>query len=146
MYLLNYLLICLLLFIFSLGSPAKMDAAPTGRAVAIPEEKQAPKEMPEGHPPLQEQRITLAPFYCLQSNSSRVWMERILVTFTLAEPKKCLQHDLDNPTFRKLFYELLQSGEPEAIIQAQALDQVKRQVGIKVDPLVQISRSVLIVR
>ena len=95
---------------------------------------------------MQEHQIALAPFYRLQSYGSKAWIERILVTFTMAAPKNCLKYDFNDPTFRKMFFELLQSGEPEATIQAQAVAHLKRQVGMQIAPAVQISRSVLIVR
>lgn len=122
------------------------DAAPPAKTAAVPGQSQTLGEMSEGLPPMQEHKIALDPFYRLQSNGSRVWMERILVTFTIEAPKNFLSQDFNNPVFRKMFYELLQSGEPEAIIQAQAVDRLKQQVGSKIDPAVQISRSVLIVR
>ena len=109
-------------------------------------ETQTLGKMPEGPPPIQEHKIALAPFYRLRSNGSKTWMERILVTFTVAAPKDRLHRDIDNPTFRKIFYELLLSGEPEATIRAQAVDHLQKQVGMKVDPAVEISRSFLIVR
>lgn len=142
----NHLLIFPLLLICSVAFCTRAEAAPTGKAVAVKGESQAPGETPGGSPPMQEHKIALAPFYRLQSNGSNVWVERTLVTLNITAPRNCLQQDFDNPTFRKMFYELLQSGEPEATIQAQAVNHVKRQGGMKDDPAVQISRSILIVR
>jgi len=142
---LNHVLILCIFFLGSvMGFPLKGNAAPPAKDLAVQEPSSA--DLPEGQPPMQEHKLALDPFYRLQSNGSRVWMERILVIFTLTAPQNNLQHDVNKPTFRKMVYELLQSGEPEATIQAQAVDRLKRQVGTEIDPAVQISRSVLIVR
>jgi hypothetical protein len=73
-------------------------------------------------------------------------VERIIVTLVMAVPMNSLKHDLNSPTFRKIFYSLLQSGEPETTIKAQAIGSLNRHVGLKTDATVQISHSVLIVR
>jgi hypothetical protein len=145
MRLLNHILIYLLFFLCSVGFSPWVDAAPPGKT-AVGEESQTPGETAAGPSPIQEHHIALPPFYYLQSNGSQVWVERILVTFTMAAPQNGFKHDLDSPTFRKLFYELLQSGESDATIQAQAVTHLKGQGEMQVDPAVQISRSVLIVR
>jgi len=135
MRILNCSLICLILFICSVVFASRLDG-PT-RAFA---------ETPDGPASIQEQKITVSPFFCLQSNGSKVWVERILVTFMVSASQNRLPDNLDNPTMRKMIYELLQSGEPPDTIQTQAVAHVQRQTGMKVSPTVQISRSVLIVR
>ena len=109
-------------------------------------EVQAQKEIPDGPPPSQEQKIVLDSFFHLRENGSRVWVERIIVTLVMAVPMNSLKHDLNSPTFRKIFYSLLQSGEPEATVKAQAVDPLNRHMGLKTDATVQISYSVLILR
>ena len=135
MRILNHILICLILFICSVVLASRLDGA-----------TRAPAEIPDGPSPIQQQEITVSPFFCLQSNGAKVWVERILVTFMVAAPKNCLPDSFDNPTLRKMIYDLLQSGETAATIQTQAVAQVQRQMGMKVRPRIQISRSVLIVR
>ena len=135
MRILNHILICLMLFLGSVGFTAGLDAA-----------TRAHVEIPDGSPPIQKQKITVSPFFHLHSNGPKAWVERILVTFMVTEPKTCPPDDLDNPTLRKMIYELLQSGQPSTTIQTQVSAYVQRQMGMKVRPSVQISRSVLIVR
>lgn len=145
MRLFTHVLICLLFIAYSMVLPTRIYAAPAEKT-AIPEgESRVSMEMPEGPPPIPERRIALAPFYLFQSKGSKVWMERILVNFSLAAPANRLKHDFDNPTFRKKLYELLRSGEPEAAIQTESLAHLQRQVGEEIEPTVQVSRSVLIV-
>jgi hypothetical protein len=98
------------------------------------------------HPPIQEQKIVLYPFFRLQKKGSKAWVERILVTFRMAVPKDSLTYDFNNPSFRKMLYDLLQSGEPETTIQAQAVASLNRQLEKNIDATAQISRSVIIVR
>jgi len=135
MRILTHIFICLILFMCSMGLASKLDGATRAHA-----------EIPDGSPPVQEQKIAVSPFFLLQSHDSKVWVERILVTFMVATPKNCLPDNFDNPTLRKLIYDLLQSGEPAATIQNKAVAQVQQQTGMNVRPTVQISRSVLIVR
>lgn len=146
MRILNYIFICLILFICSVVFASRLDADTKERAVAVNGATRAPAEIPDGSAPIQEQKITVSPFFRLQSNGSKVWAERILVTIMAASPQTCLPDNLDNPTLRKMIYDLLQSGEPVATIQTQAGAHVQRQTGMQVRPTVQISRSVLIVR
>lgn len=142
----NYIVICMVFFICSVGFNTRLGATPKEKAVAAKEEAQSQSNIHYGTPPIQEQKIALNPFFRLQSNGSKVWVERILVTFTMALPKNHLEYDFDSPTFRKMFYDLFQSGELETNIQAQAVAELKRQVGMNVKPAVEISRSVLIMR
>ena len=144
---LNHILIFLMLFVCFLGGfLTGGDAAPPVKTAAVPGQSQTLGELSKGLSPMQEHKVALDPFYRLQSNGPRVWMERILVTFIIEAPKNILSQDFNNPAFRKMFYELLQSGDPEAAIQAQAVERLKQQVGTNIDPRVKISRSVLIVR
>jgi hypothetical protein len=131
----NHILICLILFLGSVGFTAGLDAATCAHA-----------EIPDGSPPIQEQKIAVSPFFRLHSNGSKVWVERILVTFMVTAPKACPPDDLDNPPLRKMIYDLLQSGQTSTTIQTQVSSHVQRQMGMKVRPSIQISRSVLIVR
>ncbi len=94
----------------------------------------------------QEQEIALSPFFLLRRKDSKVWIERIIVTFLMAPPKDYLKNDLNNPAFRKILYDLLQSEEPETVIQSQAMAGLNRQLGKNVAANVRISRSVIIVR
>lgn len=146
MRLFKHTLIYLTLLLCSVSVYSKVGAAPHEKAVALREVTRAQAEIPDGLPPIQEQEIALTPFFRLQSNGSKVWIERILVTFMVAVPKNCIKDNFDNPTFRKMIYDLLQLGEKGATIQTQAVAHLKRQEGMKVDPTVQISRSVLIER
>jgi hypothetical protein len=103
-------------------------------------------EISGGTPPIQELKIVLHPFLRLQKKGAKVWVERILVTFLMAIPKDSLHYDFDNSVFRKMLYDLLQSGEPETTIQAKAVAGLHRQLEMDVDAAAQISRSVIIVR
>jgi len=146
MRLFTHVLMCLLFIQYSVCLPSRVDAGPAKKAAVADGESRVSMEMPEGPSPILERRVSLAPFYLLQSKGSKVWMERVLVNFSLAAPANRLKHDFDNPTFRKKLYELLRSSDPEATIQTEAVAQLQRQVGEEIDPTVQISRSVLIVR
>jgi hypothetical protein len=129
-----------------LGFTTSADPALKEKLRVPPREVEVRGKTPDGPPPIQEQKIILDPFFTLRRNGSRVWVERIIVTLVIAVPKNCLQHDLNSPTLRKKLYSLLQTGEPETTIEAQALSYLNRQVGVKTNAAVQISRSVLIVR
>ena len=142
----NYILICMIIFICSVGFNTRLGATSNEKARAAKDEAQSQGAIHDKTPPIQEQKIALPPFFRLQSNGSKVWVERILVTFTMALPKNHLEYDFDNPTFRNMFYDLFQLGELETNIQAQAVAELKRQVGMNVKPAVEISRSVLIMR
>jgi hypothetical protein len=146
MRILNHVLIVLIFLICSVVFCPKLEAAPQERAMAANGATRAQAEVPDGPPRRQEQKIALTPFFRLRSNGSRVWVERILVTFLVAAPRNCLPKNFDNPTLRKMINDLIQSGEPAATIQTKAVAQVQRQTEMKVQPTVQISRSVLIVR
>ena len=146
MRILNHIFICFILLIFCVVSTLRLDAATRDRNVSVNDATRVPAEIPDGPALIQEQEITVSPFFRLQSNGSRVWVERILVTFMVAAPKNVLLDSFTNPTLRKMIYDLLQSDETAATIQTQAVAQVQRQTGMKVRPTVQISRSVLIVR
>jgi hypothetical protein len=111
-----------------------------------PESAQGQKEIAHGVPSNQAQKIVLSPFFRLQKRDSKVWIERILVTFLMARPLDCLKYDLNNPAFRKAIDDLLQSEEPGRAIESQAMNALNRQLGMNVDATVQISRSVIIVR
>ena len=146
MRILNHILICIILFICSVGFVSRLDAATKERTTAVSSATGALAEIPDGPPLIQEQKITISPFFRLHSNGSKVWVERILVTFMVTAPKACPPDDLDNPPLRKMIYDLLQSGQTSTTIQTQVSSHVQRQMGMKVRPSIQISRSVLIVR
>lgn len=129
-----------------LGFTTSADPARKAKTAVPPKEVQVRGKTPDGSPPIQEQKIILDPFFRLRRNGSRVWVERIIVTLVMAVPKNSLQDDFNSPTLRKKIYSLLQTGEPETTIEAQALSYLNRQVGVKTNAAVQISRSVLIVR
>lgn len=122
-------------------------------AIAGPEEKlpghqgavQISKERAPGQPPIQEAGIALDPFFLIREKGSRVWVERIIVTIDLKMPKPAVKHDLNGPVFRQKFYDLLQSGESEDVIQTQAVAGLQRQLGMDAEAYVRLSRSILIV-
>jgi hypothetical protein len=120
-------------------------ASVKGEVAGALESVNGKKEIPQGTPPIQEQKIVLHPFFRLQKKDSKAWVERILVTFLIAVPKDSLTYDFNNPTFRKILYDLLQSGEPEDTIQAQAVATLNHQLEKNIDATAQISRSVSIV-
>jgi len=127
------------------GFDSSANAAFKEKVAGTRESVEGKKEIQEGVPPIYEQKIILHPFFRLQKKDSKAWIERILVTFLMAAPKDSLTYDFNNPTFRKILYDLLQSGEPEAKIQAQAVATLNRQLEKKIDATAQISRSVIIV-
>ena len=94
----------------------------------------------------QAQGIVLAPFFQLQRKDSKVWIERIIVTFLLAAPRDFQKYDLNNPAFRKMLYDLLQSDKPETAVQSQAAADLSQVLGMNIEAAVEISRSVIIVR
>ncbi|MFZ2087361.1 MAG: hypothetical protein WAU47_02195, partial [Desulfobaccales bacterium] len=107
---------------------------------------QGNKTLSDGHPPLEELRLDLAPFFLFQQKGPHVWIERVIVTFLMAAPKNTLKYDINNSNFRKMIYELLHSGKPEPAVQDQAMDNLNRQLNINLETTMQISRSVIIVR
>jgi hypothetical protein len=127
------------------GFDGRVNAAPKEKVPAALESVEGKKEVQGGMPPIYEQKIILHPFFRLQKKDSKAWIERILVTFLTAVPQGSLTYDFNNPNFRKILYDLLQSAEPEANIQAQAVATLNRQLEKKIDASAQISRSVIIV-
>jgi hypothetical protein len=142
----SIIFIALLLFTASWGFDISAHAALQEKIGGATETVQGQQKIADGIPPIQEQRIVLYPFFRLQKKDSKAWVERILVTFLVAVPKDSLTYDFNNPNFRKMLYDLLQSGEPETIIQAQAVASLNRQLGKNIDATAQISRAVIIVR
>ncbi len=139
---LKNIIFILLVFLGALGGfTVRANATPGAHELA-----QGQKEITVAIPSGQEQEIALSPFFLLQRKDSKVWIERIIVTFLMAQPKDCLKNDLNNPAFRKMLYDLLQSEEPETVIRSQAMASLNRQLGKNVDANVRISRSVIIVR
>jgi hypothetical protein len=127
------------------GIDSNANAALKEKVAGALDSVQGQKEIPEGRPPIQEQKIVLQPFFRLQNKDSKAWVERILVTFLMTVPKDSLTYDFNKPTFRKILYDLLRSEEPEPNIQAQAVATLNRQLEKKIDATAQISRSVIIV-
>jgi hypothetical protein len=142
----NIMFIALIIFGTVGGFDISANAAVQGKVAGTLETIEGQRGILDGTPPMQEQKIVLYPFFRLQRNGSKIWVERIIVTFMMTMPKDSLKCDLNNPIFRKLLYELLLSGEPETTIQAQAEASLNQQLGMKVDATAQISHSVIIVR
>ena len=141
----SIILIALIFLGTFLGFDSRANAALKEKVAGVLESVEGKKEIQESIPPIYEQKIILHPFFRLQKKDSKAWIERILVTFLMAVPKDSLTYDFNNPNFRKVLYDLLQSGEPEANIQAQAVATLNRQLEKKIDATAQISRSVIIV-
>jgi len=127
------------------GFESRANAAHREKVAGAIESVEGKKEVQESVPPIYEQKIILHPFFRLQKKDSKAWIERILVTFLMTVPKGSLSYDFNNPNFRKILYDLLQSGEPEADIQTQAVATLNRHLEKKIDATAQISRSVIIV-
>lgn len=142
----NSIILLVVLSGFFLGFVVSADATLKTNAVERPELAQGNKTLPEGPPPLEELRLDLAPFFLFQQKGHHVWIERVIVTFMMAAPKNFLKYDVNNPSFRKMIYELLHSGKPEPAVQEQAMDNLNRQLNINLETTMQISRSVIIVR
>jgi hypothetical protein len=145
MRLLNYLVIVSMFLGGGWFSAINADAALNASVPGAQEVVQAQNDT-TAVPPEQAQKFILPPFYQLQRKDSKVWIERIIVTFLMAMPKDGLKDDLNNANFRKMVYELLQSGAPATAIQSQAVAGLSRQLGKTVEGTVQVSRSVIIVR
>ncbi len=144
----SIILISLISLIF-LGTFSSFDinaeAALKEKIAGAPAAVEGQKETPQTTPPIQEQKIVLHPFFQLRKKDSKAWVERILVTFLMAVPKDSLTYDFNNPTFRKILYDLLQSEEAEDTIQAQAVATLNSQLEKNIDATAEISRSVIIV-
>ncbi len=74
-----------------------------------------------------EKQLVLPPFFQPQKKDSRIWIERIIITFLMAMPKDLLKYDFNNPTFRKMLYDMLQSEEPDTAIKFQVLSSLNKQ-------------------
>ena len=142
----SIILIALILMGTVWGFDISANAALKEKVAGALESVEGQREIPEGTTPIQEQKIILHPFFRLQKKESKAWVERILVTFLMVIPKDSLKYDFNNPTFRKILYDLLQSEEPETAIQAQAVTTLNRQLEKNIEATAQISRSVIIVR
>jgi hypothetical protein len=125
-----------------------------GRATAAPDEKmerpprglQARGESTKAPLKMQRQNVTLDPFFLLRGEGAKAWVERIIITLQVAVEKNCPQIDLTGPNFRKALYDLLLSGQPEAVIKQQALASLNQQAKREAVAAIDISRSILIVR
>jgi len=131
---------------FFLGFVVTADATLKTKPIERADSVQGNKTLSDGHPPLEELRLDLAPFFLFQQKGPHVWVERVIVTFLMAAPKNTLKYDINNSNFRKMIYELLHSGKPEPAVQDQAMDNLNRQLNINLETTMQISRSVIIVR
>ena len=136
-----------LIFLGAIWSfPISAYATPKEKIAGAQEVMKGQKGTTDEVPSDKEHMMVLSPFFQLQKKDSKVWIERIIVTFLMTMPKDCHKHDLNSPTFRKMFYDLLQSEKPETAIQSQAVVSLSRELGMNIDATVQISRSVIIVR
>jgi len=136
-----------LVFLGALWSSARCDdATPKERIAGTQEVVQGQKGITDVVPSNKDQMVVLSPFYQLRRKDSKVWLERIIVTFLMEMPKDCLKYDFNSPTFRKGLYDLLQSENPKTAIQSQVLASLSRELGVNVEATMQISRSVIIVR
>jgi hypothetical protein len=140
----NILISLVLLGMFSLfGITA--NAAPKEQVADAQELVQGPKEIRNDVPLNREERIVLSPFFQLRRKGSKIGIERIIVTLLMAMPTDCVKYDFNNPTFRKMFYDLLQSEKQESYIQSQFVANLSRQLKLDIDAAVQVSRSFIIV-
>jgi hypothetical protein len=142
---LNNILISLVLLGIASLFGIKVHAAPNEKVAMVQESVQYPKESNHTVSLHKGQEIVLSPFFQLQNKGSKISLERIIVTLLMKMPEDSVKYDLNSPTFRKMFYDLLQSGKPEYDIQSQALANLTRQLGFTIDAAVQVSRSFIIV-
>jgi hypothetical protein len=141
----NNILVSLVLFWIAFLLGIKVHAAPNEKVAMVQESVQGQKESNNTVSLNKEQEIVLSPFFQLQNKGSRIGIERIIVTLLMKMPKDSVKYDFNSPTFRKTFYDLLQSGKPEYDLQSQTLANLTRQLGFTVDAAVQVSRSFIIV-
>jgi hypothetical protein len=140
----NIWIYLVLLWIASLFG-INVHAAPNEKVAIVQESVHYPKESNHTVPLNKDQEIVLSPFFQLQNKGSIIGIERTIVTLLMKMPKDSVKYDFNSPTFRKMFYDLLQSGRPEYDIQSQALANLTRQLGFTIDAAVQVSRSFIIV-
>jgi hypothetical protein len=142
---LKNLLIFLISFVIAAFFGIKVHAAPNERVAVIQESVQGPKESNNAVPLNKEQEIVLSPFFQLQNKGSIIGIERIFVTLLMTMPKDSVKYDFNSPTFRKMFYDLLQSEKMEFDIQSQVVANLSRQFGFNINASVHVSRSFIIV-
>ena len=142
--------ITILVFLIALGAfwsfAAVANAVLPEKGAEVQKQSQGPKAIPADSSLDKEKKIVLPPFFQPQKKDSRMWVERIIITFLMAMPKDLLKYDFNNPTFRKMLYDMLLSEEPDTAIKSQVLSSLNKQLGINVDATIQISRSTIIVR
>lgn len=145
------LLLCLALLLMVRGG----DPFGPQLVLAGPGETEVPLTHPQANPPRgyhpdlrpgDEGPVVLAPFYFLRKKGERVWVERTLVTLRAGNggPPGAAARDL--PELRNLIYALLQSGEPDEILQARIATVLGQHAGEDSQLTVSLSRDILIVR
>lgn len=140
------ILIFLIAFGASWSCALNAGAVPQDKVAAVPKVPQGQKEITADNTLDKEKKIVLTPFFQPQRKDSRIWIERIIVTLLMAMPKDIPKYDLNNPTFRKMLYDLLLQDEPDAAIKSQVTASLSKQLGMPIDATIQISRSTIIVR
>jgi hypothetical protein len=140
------MLIILIAFGASWSFALNAEAVPQDKVAAVPKVPQGQREITADSTLDKEKKIVLAPFFQPQRKDSRIWIERIIVTLLMAMPKDLPKYDLNNPTFRKMLYDLLLQDEPDAAIKSKVTASLSKQIGMPIDATIQISRSTIIVR
>ena len=142
--------ITILVFLITLGAfwnfAAVAEAVPQEKGAEVQKQARGLKATTEDSSLDKDKKIVLPPFFQPQKKDSRMWIERIIITFLMAMPKDLPKYDFNSPTLRKMLYDMLLSEEPDTAIKSQVLSSLNKQLGINIDATIQISRSTIIVR
>jgi hypothetical protein len=87
--------------------------------------------------------MTLEPFYLIQEQGDKVWIERVIMTFKLDQSQK-VSIDPDHPKQRSMLFDILASeSEPDAL-PAKVQTAINQALGIPAISSVHLSRSFLL--
>ncbi|MDI6852509.1 MAG: hypothetical protein QME75_02740 [Deltaproteobacteria bacterium] len=89
------------------------------------------------------QIVTLEPFYLIQEQGEKVWIERVIMTFMLDHSQK-LSIYAGHPEQRSMLFDILASESDQDCLPAKVKAAMNKALGIPVISSVHLSRSFLL--
>lgn len=89
------------------------------------------------------QVMTLEPFYLIQEQGNKVWIERVIMTLKLEHSQK-ISIDPDHPKQRSMLFEILASESEPGALPAKLQAAMNQALGVPVISSVHLSRSFLL--
>ncbi|MBW1992647.1 MAG: hypothetical protein JRI59_11185 [Deltaproteobacteria bacterium] len=87
--------------------------------------------------------VTLEPFYLIREKQAQVWVERIILTLTLVQPRE-LTATFNDPRQRGKLFELIAAEAEPDLLAVRVQAELNRTLGEPVVTAVHLSRSFLL--